>query len=89
MGKSIAEKVIEYFRTGKVTVVEERRARIPAGVRQLITIPTLGPKKAMELYEDLRISSVSELADAIKAEKLRDPRASERRPRRTSCTASP
>jgi DNA polymerase (family 10) len=72
VGKSIAEKVIEYFRTGKVTVVEERRARIPAGVRQLITIPTLGPKKAMELYEDLRISSVSELADAIKAEKLRD-----------------
>ncbi|MFJ9012682.1 DNA polymerase/3'-5' exonuclease PolX [Streptomyces canus] len=72
VGKSIAEKVIEYFRTGHVTVVEERRAKIPAGVRQLITIPTLGPKKAMALYEDLRISSVGELADAIKAEKLRD-----------------
>ncbi len=72
VGKSIAEKVIEYFRTGHVTVVEERRAQIPAGVRQLITIPTLGPRKAMTLYEDLHISSVSELADAIKAEKLRD-----------------
>ncbi|WP_028805520.1 DNA polymerase/3'-5' exonuclease PolX [Streptomyces sp. 142MFCol3.1] len=72
VGKSIAEKVIEYFRTGHVTVVEETRARIPAGVRQLITIPTLGPKKAMTLYEELHISSVSELADAIEAEKLRD-----------------
>ncbi|MER6411276.1 DNA polymerase/3'-5' exonuclease PolX [Streptomyces humidus] len=72
VGRSIAEKVIEYFRTGHVTVVEERRARIPAGVRQLITIPTLGPKKATVLYEDLHISSVSELADAIKSEKLRD-----------------
>ncbi|MFF3877644.1 DNA polymerase/3'-5' exonuclease PolX [Streptomyces sp. NPDC001978] len=72
VGKSIAEKVIEYFHTGHVTVVEERRARIPAGVRQLITIPTLGPKKAMTLYQDLHISSVGELADAIKAEKLRD-----------------
>ncbi|MFJ5720503.1 DNA polymerase/3'-5' exonuclease PolX [Streptomyces sp. NPDC093149] len=72
VGRSIAEKVIEYFRTGKVTVVEERRARIPSGVRQLITIPTLGPKKAMALYEDLHISSVGELADAIKAERLRD-----------------
>ncbi|MFF4399794.1 DNA polymerase/3'-5' exonuclease PolX [Streptomyces sp. NPDC001480] len=72
VGKSIAEKVVEYFRTGHVTVVEETRARIPAGVRQLITIPTLGPKKAMALYEDLHISSVSELADAIRAEKLRD-----------------
>ncbi|MEU5592901.1 DNA polymerase/3'-5' exonuclease PolX [Streptomyces sp. NPDC020298] len=72
VGKSIAEKVVEYFRTGHVTVVEETRARIPAGVRQLITIPTLGPKKAMALYEDLHISSVGELADAIKAERLRD-----------------
>ncbi|MGW7253497.1 DNA polymerase/3'-5' exonuclease PolX [Streptomyces sp. NPDC054834] len=72
VGKSIAEKVVEYFRTGHVTVVEETRAQIPAGVRQLITIPTLGPKKAMALYEDLHISSVSELADAIRAEKLRD-----------------
>ncbi|MDF3298557.1 DNA polymerase/3'-5' exonuclease PolX [Streptomyces tropicalis] len=72
VGTSIAEKVVEYLRTGKVAVVEERRARIPAGVRQLISIPTLGPKKAMALYEDLHISSVRELADAIKAEKLRD-----------------
>ncbi|MER5202150.1 DNA polymerase/3'-5' exonuclease PolX [Streptomyces sp. NPDC002825] len=72
VGKSIADKVVEYFRTGKVAVVEERRARIPAGVRQLITIPTLGPKKAMALYEELHISSVDELADAIAAEKLRD-----------------
>ncbi|MDW8805372.1 DNA polymerase/3'-5' exonuclease PolX [Streptomyces scabiei] len=72
VGRSIAEKVIEYFRTGHVRVVEERRAGIPAGVRQLITIPTLGPKRAMVLYEDLHISSVGELADAIKAEKLRD-----------------
>ncbi|MFI9600209.1 DNA polymerase/3'-5' exonuclease PolX [Streptomyces sp. NPDC052043] len=72
VGRSIAEKVVEYVRTGNVTVVEETRATIPAGVRQLITIPTLGPRKAMTLYEDLHISSVAELADAIRAEKLRD-----------------
>jgi DNA polymerase (family 10) len=72
VGRSIAEKVVEYLRTGTVTAVEERRATIPAGVRQLITIPTLGPKKAMTLYEDLHISSVEELTEAIKAEKLRD-----------------
>ncbi|MGW6390984.1 DNA polymerase/3'-5' exonuclease PolX [Streptomyces sp. NPDC055103] len=72
VGKSIADKVVEYFRTGKVAVVEERRARIPAGVRELMAIPTLGPRKAMALYEELHISSVDELADAIKAERLRD-----------------
>ncbi|MFJ8849737.1 DNA polymerase/3'-5' exonuclease PolX [Streptomyces sp. NPDC102437] len=72
VGRSIADKVVEYFRSGKVAVVEERRARIPAGVRQLMSIPTLGPRKAMTLYKDLHISSVDELADAIRAEKLRD-----------------
>ncbi|WP_055492696.1 DNA polymerase/3'-5' exonuclease PolX [Streptomyces sp. TP-A0356] len=72
VGKSIADKVIEYLRTGSVTAVEERRAKIPAGVRELITIPTLGPKKAMRLYEDLHISSVNELAAAIEADALHD-----------------
>ncbi|MEW2623111.1 DNA polymerase/3'-5' exonuclease PolX [Streptomyces sp. NPDC048106] len=70
VGRSIAEKVIEYLRTGRMAVVEERRAGIPAGVRQLIAIPTLGPKKALRLYEDLHISSVSELAAAIEADRL-------------------
>ncbi|MFF3908901.1 DNA polymerase/3'-5' exonuclease PolX [Streptomyces sp. NPDC001848] len=72
VGRSIAEKVIEYLRTGTVAVVEERRAKIPAGVRELITIPTLGPKKALRLYEDLHISSVNELAAAIEADALAD-----------------
>ncbi|MFD5798941.1 DNA polymerase/3'-5' exonuclease PolX [Streptomyces diastatochromogenes] len=72
VGRSIAEKVTEYLRTGKMAVVEERRAKIPAGVRELITIPTLGPKKALRLYEDLHISSVNELAAAIEADALAD-----------------
>ncbi|MCG0062460.1 DNA polymerase/3'-5' exonuclease PolX [Streptomyces tricolor] len=72
VGRSIADKVAEYLRTGKMAVVEERRAKIPAGVRELITIPTLGPKKALRLYEDLHISSVSELAAAIEKDALAD-----------------
>ncbi|MGW3465184.1 DNA polymerase/3'-5' exonuclease PolX [Streptomyces olivaceoviridis] len=72
VGRSIAEKVAEYLRTGTMAVVEERRAKIPAGVRELITIPTLGPKKALRLYEDLHISSVNELAAAIEADALAD-----------------
>ncbi|MEV6835154.1 DNA polymerase/3'-5' exonuclease PolX [Streptomyces sp. NPDC051133] len=72
VGRSIADKVTEYLRTGKLAVVEERRAKIPAGVRELITIPTLGPKKALRLYEELHISSVSELASAVEADALAD-----------------
>ncbi|MBC2878586.1 MULTISPECIES: DNA polymerase/3'-5' exonuclease PolX [Streptomyces] len=72
VGKSIAEKVVEYLRTGRVAAFEETRASVPAGVRELLTIPTLGPKKALALYEELRVSSVEELLDAVRAERLRD-----------------
>ncbi|MCX4703738.1 DNA polymerase/3'-5' exonuclease PolX [Streptomyces sp. NBC_01373] len=72
VGKSIAEKVVEYFRDGSVSALADLRAKIPAGVRQLTAIPTLGPKKALALHEELGISSVEELADAIQAERLRD-----------------
>jgi DNA polymerase (family 10) len=71
VGKSIAEKIQEYFRTGVINALEELRAQVPAGVRQMISISTLGPKKAMVLYKDLHISSVEELADAIHEGRLK------------------
>ncbi|WP_217548202.1 DNA polymerase/3'-5' exonuclease PolX [Streptomyces sp. GbtcB6] len=72
VGKSIAQKVREYFDSGGVAAVEELRAKIPDGVRRLTAIPTLGPKKAMAVYQELGVSSVEELADAIHDERLRD-----------------
>jgi DNA polymerase (family 10) len=72
VGKSIAQKVREYVDSGSVAAVEELRAKIPDGVRRLTAIPTLGPKKAMAVYEELGVSSVAELADAIRDERLRD-----------------
>ncbi|MFF7983141.1 DNA polymerase/3'-5' exonuclease PolX [Streptomyces sp. NPDC007901] len=72
VGKSIAQKVREYLDSGSVTALEELRARIPDGVRRLTAIPTLGPKKAMAVYDELGVSSVEELADAIRDERLRD-----------------
>jgi DNA polymerase (family 10) len=70
VGKSIADKVAEYLRSGRISAVEEVRARIPAGVRELTAIPALGPKRALTLYEDLHISSVAQLADAIQEGRL-------------------
>ncbi|MGW0820728.1 DNA polymerase/3'-5' exonuclease PolX [Streptomyces sp. NPDC002845] len=72
VGKSIAEKIVEFDRSGRVSAIEELRAKIPAGVRRLTTIPMLGPKKALVLYEELGISSIDELTDAIHEERLRD-----------------
>jgi DNA polymerase (family 10) len=72
VGKSIAEKILEYFRTGHVRAVEELREEVPAGVRAMLGIPTLGPKKALKLYQELRISSTEELLDALHEQRIRE-----------------
>ncbi|HKT06115.1 MAG TPA: DNA polymerase/3'-5' exonuclease PolX [Rugosimonospora sp.] len=70
VGKSIAEKTVEYFASGGIQALERLRAQVPAGVRELTRIPGLGPKKAMVLYEDLGVTSIEELRDAVLAGKL-------------------
>ena len=71
VGASIAAKIATYLDTGRMAALEELHAKIPAGVRQLISIPALGPRKAMVLYQELGIASVDELVDAIHAQRLR------------------
>jgi len=70
VGKSIADKIVEYLRTGQVAAMDELRAKVPPGVLDLTRIPTLGPKRAMVLYSDLGVASIEELRDAILADKL-------------------
>jgi DNA polymerase (family 10) len=71
VGKSIAGKILEYFQTGTIQAVEELRQLIPDGVRALMAIPTLGPKKAMVLYEELQVTSMEELMDALHDGRIR------------------
>jgi DNA polymerase (family X) len=71
VGGSTASKIKEILETGTFHQLEELREQVPAGVREMISIPGLGPKKAMLLYKDLHIASVQELADAIHEERLK------------------
>ena len=70
VGKSIGEKIVEIQRTGTFADLEALRAQIPPGVRELMSIPGLGPKKAMVLYRELDVSSVPELVAAIEDERV-------------------
>ncbi len=65
VGDAIAKKILDHRETGTIRQLEAVRERIPAGVRALTAIPGLGPKKALALYEELGVTSVDELADAI------------------------
>ncbi|MEO8476397.1 MAG: DNA polymerase/3'-5' exonuclease PolX [Actinomycetota bacterium] len=70
VGRSIGEKIHEYLTAGAISELEALRAQIPPGVRALTSIPGLGPKKAMLLYEELGISSVDELAAALGEDRI-------------------
>ncbi|WP_235834171.1 DNA polymerase/3'-5' exonuclease PolX [Actinomadura logoneensis] len=63
--------MLDFNRTGTIRQVEDLRAQIPAGVRALTEIPSLGPKRAYQLYDELGVSSVAELSEAIAADRLK------------------
>lgn len=71
VGKSIGEKIHEFLTTGSIVDLEALRAQIPSGVRELMAIPGLGPRKALLLHRELGIDSVEALLAAIDAGSLR------------------
>src|SRR6266487_1524104 len=46
VGPSTADRVLEILQAGTFSALEDLRAQVPAGVREMMSIPTLGPKKA-------------------------------------------
>ncbi|WP_031070570.1 DNA polymerase/3'-5' exonuclease PolX [Streptomyces sp. NRRL WC-3742] len=70
VGRSTAEKVAEYLATGHIPALEKLRAEIPPGVREMTAVPGVGPKRALALHRDLGLSSVDDLAAAIRADRL-------------------
>src|SRR4051812_25108334 len=55
VGKGIAEVLTEYYLKGRSTVRDELCDSLPAGLLELTEIPGLGPKKALQLVEELEI----------------------------------
>ena len=72
VGKSIAATIIEVLDTGESKVLEELRESLPPGVRQLMELEGVGPKNAMRLVEELKLSSIDDLEKAAKEGKVRE-----------------
>ena len=70
VGKSIAEKIHVFVTTGSVPEIDELRSRVPPGVRDLMAIPGMGPKKAVLLFDELGIDSVDGLTLAIQRDEV-------------------
>ena len=71
VGAHLARKIVELRETGSVDELDELRARVPAGLRTLLAVPGLGPKRARQVYDELGVTSVSELLRALHDQRLR------------------
>lgn len=71
VGASIAEKIAEFIKTGKIKYYEELRKKYPVAIGELSSIEGVGPKMALKLYRKLKIKSVDDLEKAAKAGKIR------------------
>jgi DNA polymerase (family 10) len=72
VGAHLAAKVVEFRTTGSVDELDDLRARVPAGLRTLLSVPGLGPKRARQVYDELGIASLTELLDALHDHRLQD-----------------
>lgn len=71
IGKGLHDKIMEYCQRGTITEYEELKNTLPAGLLELLNIPSLGPKRVKMLYETLGITTVEALEAAALAGQLR------------------
>src|SRR6476469_6840174 len=72
VGDAIADIVTKLHRTGRHPALDAMRTEIPAGALELLTVPGLRPDKALKLHKELDISSVEDLEQAAKQERLKN-----------------
>lgn len=70
VGEGIAKKIAQFIETGKINELEKLKARIPAGLATLVTIESIGPKKAIHLWKKLKIKDITDLKKAISLHKI-------------------
>jgi len=70
VGKSIAENILAFASGKNPDFYDELKESFTPQMLELLKIPTLGPKKVRYLFDNLGISGIEDLEEAINANKL-------------------
>ena len=70
IGKSIAEKIEEYLKTGKIKHYQDLKKKTPVQLKELTAVEGLGPKTVKVLYQKLGIKNLKDLEKAAKTGKI-------------------
>ena len=72
IGDTIATKVAELRDTGTMQALEKLRRRVPESLVEIVHLPGLGAKTARRLWQELGITTLTELEAAARAGRLRE-----------------
>ncbi|MFP4343987.1 MAG: DNA polymerase/3'-5' exonuclease PolX [Anaerolineales bacterium] len=64
IGEDLAGKIKEIVETGSLTKLKEVKSRTPADLTRMLNVAGLGPKRVKALYDELKISTLTELEQA-------------------------
>ncbi len=70
VGESMAEKIEEYLKTGKVRYYENLKKKTPVRIEELTAIEGIGPKMVKVLYQKLGVRNIEDLEKAAKNHKI-------------------
>ena len=70
IGKSMGPKIYELIHKGHLEELDELIEQTPKGVRDILSIKGLGPKKVETLWRTYNISSIADLLDACRENRL-------------------
>jgi len=69
VGESVAEKIEELIKTGKIKYLEEVSKDVPVNEVQFIKIPGIGPKTAIKIAKVIKAKGIDDLEKKLKEDK--------------------
>ena len=70
VGISIAEKIEEFFKAGKIKYLEDLKKKWPVKIDEFMAIEGIGPKTVRHLYEKLGVKNLNDLEKSLKENKI-------------------
>ncbi len=70
LGKTLIARIVELVNTGHIRQYDELLERIPEGLRQMLRIPGLGPKRIRQINQALQITTLEELREAAEGGRI-------------------
>lgn len=72
IGKNILAKIGEMVSTGKMQKLEELRKEFPPGLREIMDLPGIGPKRAGLLFRHLKVATLDDLEKEARDRRVRE-----------------